>query len=292
MVDGQFNLIPHTHIATHATGHGGQRVMRIFVADNIIMMIRYQRVDIDDSLSVIVDGHRACRIRRRGIPCGIMGGNRRRNIWIVFQPLGINLDAIAQRPQLRQFDHRRINRIAVNYQVNDISLVRVAAHRAADDRFRCLQFSTVQNVITRHAIDGDRSKSPVVQINVMVRHHVRMVLRRIGNVHGDFNMRVGDQIGGIDDNTVAQMAIDIVHRTFISDAVDGHDQRVAFLNFAGHGAAHNRSGLMLLVIIQRVVWRNVVDCNRRVDAGIDHHRGLSIGRRRVARNIGGANGGR
>ena len=286
MVDGQFDQIAHLHIAAHATGHGGQWVMCLFVVDNPVMIIRHQRVDMDDSLGVIVNYHRACRIRRRGISCGIMGGNRRRDLRVVLQPLGINLNAIAQRPQLRQFNHRHIDRMAINHQVNDIPLVRITAHRTADGRFRRLQLSAIQRVITRHAIDGDRGKGLVIQVNVMMRHDMRMVLRRIGNVHGDFDMRLGNQIGRLDGNTVTQLA---VNNAMIGMAVDRHQQRIARFNLTSHGAGHDGGGLMLLDIIQRVVWRNRVDRNRRIHTGIDHHCGLRIGRCRVTRNIGGAN---
>ena len=95
IVDGQLNPITHQYITAYRPGDGCQRVMRLVIVDDGIVIRRNDRVDVHRSNSMVVNRQDILRLRRGAIAMRIGGGNGGGNMRIVLQPLGSYIDAVA-----------------------------------------------------------------------------------------------------------------------------------------------------------------------------------------------------
>ena len=182
--------------------------------------------------------------------------------------------------------------MSADIEMNNIARLRVTAHRPAHYGGCFLQLSTVQNLITGDRVDSDCGIGFIIQPHVMVCRNMRMVLRRIGDIHRHIDMWAGDNIGRRHRNMEAHfITAKIFHHTSIGLSVDRHYQRIARMHFAGNRAADQRMALHLLIAVKCVIRRYRINLDCCVDTRINNHRRFGIRFRHVARRIGGADGG-
>ena len=134
MVDGQFNHIANFNIPAHRPGDGGFWIQGFIVVDHRIAIMGNDWVDMHCCVNLIVNDYGTTCIRRGVIPRPIGGGNSRSNMWIALQPLGININGVAQSAKIWQVRHCGINHMATDIQVHHIINFRVTADCTANGR--------------------------------------------------------------------------------------------------------------------------------------------------------------
>ncbi len=176
-------------------------------------------------VNLIVNVHGTVRICRRIITRRIGSGDCCSNMRIVLQPMRIHLDGVTQRSQIRQVHHYSINHMATNIQVHHIINFRIATDCTADNCRRLPQFNLIQYIIARYRIDSDRGLRVSIQRNGMMCCNLCMVQGIVRDIHGDVDMRIGNQIGRSNGYVETHLMIaTIFHHPGIVVAVYGHGE--------------------------------------------------------------------